>query len=79
VTDADLDRVSSPRAILERVSAAEREVQAILEEAAQLAPDADERVLYAQLAQREEQSLRALERERDRLDAVEFVQQALDV
>lgn len=65
--------------ILRRVLAAEREAHDLLEQAAQAAPDREARDLYRRLARREEQSLDDLSVEERRLDAVEFVQRALDV
>ncbi len=65
--------------ILKEVLAAERDAHDLLERAALVADDAEERRLYARLAGREEQSLRELTAEEDRLDAQAFVQQALDV
>jgi hypothetical protein len=79
VSKTHLDPGLSRRAILERVSDVEREAHDLLEEAARLCPDPEERFLYRRLAEREEQTLRDLEREKDQLEAEEFVQKALDV
>jgi len=65
--------------ILEEVAAAERQAMDVLEQAAQLAPDAEERELYRRLAGRELQSLSELYAEKTRLEAEDFVQRALDV
>jgi hypothetical protein len=65
--------------ILEEVLAAERDTRDLLARAALVTDDAEERRLYARLAGREEQSLRELTAEEDRLDAEAFVQRALDV
>jgi hypothetical protein len=51
----------------------------VREQAAQLAPDAEERELYRRLAGRELQSLSELYAEKTRLEAEDFVQKALDV
>ncbi len=69
----------SRRAILVEVIAAEQETHELLEEAARVTPDAEDRALYQRLAAREEETLRALVREEELLDAEEFVERALDV
>jgi hypothetical protein len=65
--------------ILEAVLAAEKEAHDLLEEAARLTPDPGERDLYNRLAATEEQALRELSEEEERLEAVRFVEEALDV
>ena len=79
MTKSHLEPGLSRRAILERLSDVEHEAHDLLEEAARITPDPEERFLYKRLAQREEETLRDLERERDQLEAEEFVQKALDV
>jgi len=58
---------------------AERETQELLEQAARLTNDPEERALFERLAVREAESLRQLEQEEERLEAEAFVQKALDV
>ena len=79
MTEHTLAATMSREEILSRVLAAEREAHDLLEQAAQAAPDREERELYRRLARREEQSLEDLRLEERRLDAVEFVQRALDI
>jgi hypothetical protein len=79
VTQSLLEPGLSPRAILERVEHAEREAHDLLAEASRSSADSGQRALYARLADSEEAILRDLERERDLLDAEEFVQKAIDV
>jgi len=74
-----LEPTMSRTEILERVLAAEREARELLEEASQLAPDAEERRLFARLAGREQDAIRELTDAEERLEAEAFVQQALDV
>jgi rubrerythrin len=57
---------------------AERAARALLLRAAALARDPGERALLERLARREQENVRELERERELLEAVEFVQRALD-
>jgi rubrerythrin len=78
MTDHALDADMTCEQILAEVMAAERETQLLLENAARLAPDAEERALFERLARRERDALRELEREQQRLDAERFVQRALD-
>lgn len=79
MSDHRVESGMSREQILKEVLAAERDARDLLARAALVADDADERRLYARLAGREEQSLRELTAEEDRLDAEAFVQQALDV
>lgn len=65
--------------IVDRLVAAESEIHDLVEEAAHVTPDADERRLFERLAGREEASLGELKAEKDRLEAEAFVQKALDV
>jgi hypothetical protein len=65
--------------ILDRLVAAEGEIHDLVEEAAHLTPDPEERRLFERLAGREEASLEELKAEKDRLEAEAFVQKALDV
>jgi hypothetical protein len=58
--------------------ATEREAHALLERAARVSADAEERAFYERLARHEAEALRALRDEAERLDAEEFVQKALD-
>jgi hypothetical protein len=69
----------SRRRILEEVADAERETCALLDEAARVTTDPDDRRLFRRLADAGQTALRELAAERDRLDAEEFVQRALDV
>lgn len=79
MTEHHVEPRMSRREILSEVLAAEREIKQLLDEAARLAPNAEERHLYGSLAEKESQALAALRDEQDRLDAVDFVQKALDV
>lgn len=79
MTDHKLDAGMSRERILEEVLAAERDARDLLAQAARLTDDPEERRLYERLAGREEQTLRELTAEEDRLDAEHFVQAALDV
>ncbi len=63
---------------LRELLATEREAQELLERAASVSADAEERALYERLARHEAEALRELRDEADRLDAEEFVQKALD-
>ena len=65
--------------IVDRLVAAESEIRDLVEEAAHVTPDADERRLFERVAGREEASLGELNAEKDRLEAEAFVQKALDV
>lgn len=69
----------SRRDILREVADAEREVCDLLEEAARLTPDSEDRRLFARLATLEQGSVRELFHEQEQLEAEEFVQQALEV
>jgi rubrerythrin len=64
--------------VLEKLMAAEREARELLEQAARAARDPEERALFERLARREAEALLELEKEKDRLEAEEFVQRALD-
>lgn len=79
MTKSHLEPGLSRRAILDRVSDVEHEAHDLLEEAARVTTDPEERILYQRLARREQETLRDLEREKDHLDAEEFVLKALDV
>lgn len=79
MTEHTVAATMSREEILSEVLAAERETHDLLEQAAAAAPDREERELYRRLARREEQSLDDLTLEERRLEAVEFVQKALDV
>jgi hypothetical protein len=68
-----------PREVLLReLLAIERETHELLERAARVCADPEERALFERLAKREAGSLIELQAEIDRLEAVEFVQRALD-
>jgi rubrerythrin len=73
-----LDASMTPAQLLEAALASERETRALLLRAAALARDPGERALLERLAGREQENLRELERERELLEAAEFVQRALD-
>lgn len=73
------DAALSREELLAQVVSAERKARELMEEAARLSGDPDERELYRRLAARETESLRQLEEEEERLLAEEFVQKALDV
>ena len=64
--------------VLEKLIAAEREARELLEQAAHAARDPEERALFERLARREAESEVELQKEKDRLEAEEFVQRALD-
>jgi rubrerythrin len=64
--------------MLRELLAAERETLELLETAARVAQDPEERALFERLARREEDALRELQEEEERLDAEAFVQRALD-
>jgi hypothetical protein len=68
----------TPEQILDELLATEREAHDLLERAARLTSDPEERELFERLARREEDALHELEHEKDRLDAELFVQRALD-
>jgi hypothetical protein len=72
-----LDARMSREELLEEVMAAERETHDLLERAARLAGDPDERALFERRARREEQALCELEKEQRVLDAEAFVQRAI--
>jgi rubrerythrin len=74
----ELKEGMSPEQILHHVQATERQAHALLERAAHLTADPDERRLFERLAAREQDALRDLAREEERLDAEAFVQRALD-
>jgi hypothetical protein len=69
----------SRREILREVAAAERDACDLLAEAARLTTDPEDRRLFLRLAALEEETVRELAREQERLEAEEFVQKALDV
>ena len=71
--DAGMSRVER----LEAVMSAEREAHELLERAAHLSVDPSERALFERLAKREEEALRELEEEEERVEAEAFVQRAL--
>ena len=71
---ADMTREQVVRELL----AAERETQELLECAARVSTDPEERALFERLAKREEEALVELRKEEERLEAEEFVQRALD-
>ena len=64
--------------VLEKLMAAEREARELLERAAHATHDPEERALFERLARREEETLGELQKEKERLEATEFVQRALD-
>jgi len=64
--------------VLEELMTAEREARELLEKAAHAARDPEERALFERLARREAEALLELQKEKDRLEAEEFVQRALD-
>jgi rubrerythrin len=68
----------TPEQILHTLLDSERETHDLLERAASLTRDPQERALLARLAKREQETLRELQGEEDRLDAEAFVQRALD-
>ena len=78
MTDRRVDATMTREQILEEVLAMERETHDLLEQAAQLTSDPEERALFERLARREEVALEEPRREEDRLDAEVFVQRALD-
>lgn len=78
MTEHHVDATMTREQILEEVLAMERETHELLEQAARLTPDPEERALFERLARREEGALEELQREEDRLDAEDFVQRALD-
>jgi hypothetical protein len=63
--------------LLGEVVSAEEATRALLDRAARLARDPEEKALFERLARREEESLRELAREEERLDAEAFVQRAI--
>jgi hypothetical protein len=63
--------------LLGEVVAAEEATRDLLARAAQVARDPAERALFERLARREEESLRELAREEERLDAEAFVLRAI--
>ncbi|MFI5007818.1 MAG: hypothetical protein ACHQKZ_10280 [Solirubrobacterales bacterium] len=65
--------------ILDRLVAAESAIRDLVEEAAHVTSDPDERRLFERLAGREEASLGELKTEMERLEAETFVQKAMDV
>jgi hypothetical protein len=65
--------------VLVRIVGAQREIHDLLEQAAHLTTDPEERRLFERLAGREEASLEELKAAEERLDAEVFVQKALDV
>ena len=64
--------------VLRKLLAAEKEAHELLERAAHATADPEERALFERLARREQESLVALQKEEERLEAEEFVQRALD-
>jgi hypothetical protein len=76
--DDTLTTAMTREELLARVLASEREMKRLLEHAATLSHDSEERALFARLARREEDALQELLREEQRLDAENFVQRALD-
>jgi len=71
---ADMTREQMLRELL----TTERETHELLEMAARVTQDPEERALFERLARREEDALRELREEEERLDAEAFVQRALD-
>jgi hypothetical protein len=69
----------SRRHILEEVLEAEREACALLDDAARLSRDIDDRRLFRRLAEGAHAAVRELTAQRESLEAEEFVQRALDV
>ena len=72
-----LDTGMNPEKLLGEVVAAERETHDLLERAAHLASDPAERALFERLARREEEALRELADEEERLEAEALVQRAI--
>ncbi len=79
MTDETLSPNMTRHEILERVLAAERGMRDVLEEAARVVRDPVERALYERLAGLEDCALRELVAEEARLEAAEFVRQAIEV
>lgn len=67
----------SRETLVGEVVAAEQATRALLDRAARLTWDPQEKALFERLAKREEESLRELAQEQDRLDAEAFVQRAI--
>jgi hypothetical protein len=67
----------SPEELLGEVVAAEEATHALLDRAARLARDPEEKALFERLARREEEALRELARMEELLDAEAFVQRAI--
>jgi CHASE3 domain sensor protein len=72
-----LDPQISRRELLEQVIEAERNLRALLEEAAAVTADQVETDLYTRLAERQAESLRELAEENDRLGCEEFIEGAM--
>ena len=72
-----LDPQISRRELLEQVIETERDLHALLAEAADIAVDPVERDLYARLAKRQAECLSALAGEDERLAGEEFIQAAM--
>ena len=64
--------------MLRELRAVEQETHELLERAARASSDPEERALFERLARREEDALVELQKEEERLEAIEFVQRALD-
>ena len=79
MTEHKLDSKMTRQQILDELVSVEREARALLEQAARLVPDPEERVLFERLAGREAATLRELLAEEDRVAAEAFVQRAMDV
>jgi rubrerythrin len=73
-----VDARMTPEQILHAVLESEKETHDLLERAAKVTSDPQEKALFERLASREEESLRDLQQEQDRLEAESFVQRALD-
>jgi hypothetical protein len=74
-----LDSNLTREQLLLRLADAEHDVEELLEQAAQLTSDLEERQLFERLAERERASVQELRDAEERLLAEEFVQKALDV
>jgi len=69
----------SRREILKEIIAAERQAHLLLERAARLTPDAEERALYCRLAARELDALEELQGEKLRVDDEYTLPKTLDL
>jgi rubrerythrin len=64
--------------VLRKLLAAERKARELLEEAACGSADPEQRALFERLARHEQEAVAELQKEKERLEAAEFVQRALD-